>query len=238
MHAIDTPGFRRANLVSLLIISATGFLQGQTPTQTVSTPPPPDVHEKRILGIIPNFRSSAGLTEYKPLTVKDKFRIARDDSFDRGTVVLGMAFGAQAQLTNANPSFGQGIKGYSQYAATGYGDYLIGNMMTEGVFPSILHQDPRFFRQGTGSGWSRLGHSVKQIFWTRKDSGGYEFNYSEFVGNAAAVAISNAYYVDNRTVGDNVSKFGTQIAVDMAGNILKEFGPDVMRKFSRKHPKN
>lgn len=237
MNAMNPPGFRHTFFMSLLAITA-GMLQAQTPTPNVPTTAAPEVTEKRILGIIPNFRSSAGLTEYKPLSVKDKFRIARDDSFDRGTVVLGMIFGAEAQLTSANPSFGQGIKGYSQYAATGYGDYLIGNMMTEGVFPSLLHQDPRFFRQGTGSSWSRLGHSVKQIFWTRKDSGGYEFNFSEFGGNAASVAISNAYYVDNRTVGDNVSKLGTQIAVDMAGNILKEFGPDVMRKFSRKRPKN
>ncbi len=218
-------------LLTLSALAAAGTINAQTTQQ-------PDQQEKRILGIIPNSRSSGGLTEYKPLTVKDKFKIARDDSFDRGTVVLGMVFGAQAQLTNANPSFGQGMKGYSQYAATGYGDYLIGNMMTEGVFPSLLHQDPRFFRRGTGSGWVRLGHSVKQIFWTRRDAGGYEFNYSEFGGNAAAVAISNAYCADNRTASDAISKWGTQIAVDLAGNILKEFGPDITRKLSRRRNRN
>ncbi len=35
--------------------------------------------------------------------------------------------------------------------------------MTEGVFPSMLHQDPRYFRRGTGGKWSRLGYAVGQI---------------------------------------------------------------------------
>ena len=102
--------------------------------------------------------------------------------------------------------------------------------MTEAVFPTLLHQDPRYFRRGTGSGWSRLGYAVRQIFWTHRDSGGTQFNYSEIVGNSVAVAISNAYYADNRTADSAVSKLGVQIGVDMAANILKEFWPEVDRK--------
>jgi hypothetical protein len=79
---------------------------------------------------------------------------------------------------------------------------------------------------------------MAQIFWTHKDSGGTQFNYSEVIGNSTAVAISQAYYPDNRTVSDAVSKLGTQIGVDMASNILKEFWPDVARKFDRKHRAN
>ena len=102
--------------------------------------------------------------------------------------------------------------------------------MTEAVFPTLLHQDPRYFRRGTGSGWSRLGYAMGQIFWTHRDSGGVQFNYSEIAGNSVAVAISNAYYADNRTARDAVSKLGMQIGVDMAANILKEFWPEVERK--------
>jgi len=93
--------------------------------------------------------------------------------------------------------------------------------MTQAIFPMVLHQDPRYFQRGTGTGWSRLGYAMGQIFWTHRDSGGMQFNYSEIVDNSAAVAISNAYYADNR-----VTKLGMQIGVDMAANILKEFWPD------------
>jgi hypothetical protein len=54
------------------------------PAQTPATTPPP----KRILGIVPNYRTSSSLEEYKPITTKEKFKIATEDSFDPGTAVL------------------------------------------------------------------------------------------------------------------------------------------------------
>jgi hypothetical protein len=208
--------------------------------QTSSSDPVTDdrnqPHEsKRILGIIPNYRTSPSLRNYEPLTTREKFKIASQDAFDRGTIVLAALFGGQGQLTNANPSFGQGGAGFARYFGAAYGDFVIGDYMTEAVFPTLLHQDPRYFRRGTGSGWSRLRYAAGQIFWTHRDSGATQFNYSEIIGNSTAVAISNAYYADNRTVGDAVSKLGIQLGVDMAANILKEFWPEVERKLRRKH---
>jgi hypothetical protein len=105
--------------------------------------------------------------------------------------------------------------------------------MTEGVFPSILHQDPRYFRKGCCGKWSRLGYAAGQIFWTHTDKGTGQFNYSEILGNSTAVAISNAYYSDNRTASNAVGKLGTQLAVDAMSNILKEFWPEISHKFSK-----
>ena len=208
------------------------FSQSQAPAATDSTQP----ESKRIFGIIPNYRTSPSLQNYEPLTSGQKFKLASQDSFDRGTVALAALFAGEGQLTNSNPSFGQGAAGFGRYFGTAFGDFVIGDYMTESVFPTLLHQDPRYFRRGTGSGWSRLGYAMEQIFWTHRDAGGTQFNYSEVIGNSTAVAISNAYYPDNRTAGDGVSKLGIQIGVDMAGNILKEFWPDFERKFRRKHP--
>ena len=196
---------------------------------------PPEPEQKRIFYIIPNFRTSPSLAHYTPLTAAQKFKIATQDSFDRGTFVLGAVFAGEAQLAGDSPSFGTGASAYGRYFATSYADFVIGDYMTEAVFPSLLHQDPRYFRRGYGSNMSRLGYAVGQIFWTHGDSGRGQFNFSELGGNATAVAISNAYYPDSRDVADGVSKFGTQIGVDMASNILKEFSNDLSRKFSKKH---
>jgi hypothetical protein len=190
---------------------------------------------KRIFGIIPNYRTSPSLHPYHPLTPSGKFKIASEDSFDRGTFVLAAAFAGESQLTNSNRAFGQGMAGYGRYFGTSYADFVIGDYMTEAIYPTLLHQDPRYFRRGTGGAWSRIGYSVGQLFWTHTDSGGTQFNYSEVLGNATAVAISNAYYTDNRDFSDAATKLGTQIGVDLASNILKEFWPDWHRKFSRKH---
>ena len=148
--------------------------------------------------------------------------------------ILAAAFAADAQLTNASRSFGQGVTGYARYFGASYGDFVIGNYMSEAIFPALLHQDPRYFRRGIGNKWSRMGYAVGQIFWTHTDSDRTQFNYSEILGNSTAVAISNAYYQDNRSATNSAGKLGMQIGVDMASNVLKEFWPDVSRKFSRK----
>jgi hypothetical protein len=207
-----------------------------TPESSTPLPPePPPLESKRIFGIIPKNRTWPSLTDYKPLSPKQKFAIARQDSFDRGTIILAAAFAADAQLTNANPAFGQGGRGYARYFGASYGDLVIGNYMSEAIYPTLLHQDPRYFRRGIGSTWSRLGYSIGQIFWTHTDSDRTQFNYSEILGNSTAVAISNAYYQDNRSAANSGTKLGTQLGVDMASNVLKEFWPDVSRRFSRKN---
>ncbi|MES1257021.1 MAG: hypothetical protein ABUS51_01270 [Acidobacteriota bacterium] len=211
--------------------SLNGPVQANQPETSSSQPP----SSKHVLGIIPNFRTTPEMVHYEPILPKEKFRIASQDSFDRGTLALAAIFAAQAQFTNGNPSFGQGVAGYSKYLATAWGDFAIGNYMTEGIFPTLLHQDPRYFRRGRGSTLSRLGYAAGQIFLTHGDSGHTQFNFSEVVGNSVAVAISNAYYADNRTARDAGSKLGVQLGVDMASNVAKEFWPDLERRFGRKH---
>jgi hypothetical protein len=189
---------------------------------------------KRIFGIVPNYRTSPCLRNYEPLTPKEKFKIASQDSFDRGTFVLAAAFAGEAQLTNSNPSFGQGAAGYARYLGTSYADFVIGDYMTEAIFPSLLRQDPRYFRKGSGAAWRRFGYACAQVLLTHNDSGKTAFNYSEIIGNSTAVTISTAYYSDNRDARDAGVKLVSQLGVDMAANILKEFWPDLNRKFSRK----
>jgi len=224
--------FRARVFLAVLFPVASSLALGQ---QTSPTPNPDQPEDKRIFWIIPNYRTSPSLHPYEPLTAEEKFRIATEDSFDRGTAALAVLFAGEAQLTNATPAFGEGVKGYARYLGTSYADFVIGDMMTEAVFPAVLHQDPRYFRRGTGSGWSRLASAAGQIFWTHADSDHAQFNFSEIIGNSTAVAISTAYYPDNRTATNAISKLGVQLGVDMASNVLKEFWPDINRKLSRNH---
>ena len=232
--------FRLSSVICLLVLnSPVGFsqqtalpdpaLQQQSPP-----PPPPQPQHKRIFGIIPNYRTYPTLKDYKPLSAGAKFKIFANDTFDRGSFMLAGVFAGKGFLANDTPTFGHGVSGFSKYYAAGYGDVAIGNFMTEALFPVMLHQDPRYFRRGTGSGWSRAGHAIGQIFWTKTDTSNMQFNYSEVLGNATAAAISLSYYPDNRTAGTVASKLAIQLGIDMAGNVLKEFWPDVARKLSRK----
>ena len=195
----------------------------------------PDENSKRIFWIIPNFRTTQELAIYQPLTTSQKFKLATRDAFDRGTFALAALFAGYGQLTNSDPSLGQGVAGYARYFGTSYGDFMIGDYMTEAIFPTLLHQDPRFFRRGRGGGWSRFFYAAGQVFLTKGDTGHTQFNFSEVLGNSSAVAISMAYYPDRRDAADAVTSLGTQIGVDMASNVLKEFAPDITRKLPHKH---
>jgi len=202
--------------------------------QASPVPTPTQPADKRILWIIPNYRTSPSLHPYKPLTPEEKFKIATKDSFDPGNIALAALFAGEAQLTHATPAFGQGVEGYARYLGMSYANFVIGNMMTEAIYPVALHQDPRYFRRGAGSAWSRLASATGQVFWTHTDSDHTQFNSSEIAGRSTAVAISTAYYPDNRTAANAVSRLSVQLGVHMASNILKEFWPDMNRKRSRK----
>jgi hypothetical protein len=191
--------------------------------------------DKRIFGVLPNYRTAEDTGTYQPLTPKQKFRIAYKDSFDWPVYMVSGAFAALYQLEDSNPSFGQGLKGYAKRYATSYADQSLGNVLTEGLFPSILHEDPRYFRHPYGSKKSRVVYAASRILVTRTDSGGTCFNYSELVGNSIATGLSNLYYPESRTFSDNIEKLGVQLATDAFSNVLKEFWPDVKRKWFKKN---
>ncbi len=210
-------------LVALLLLCSRSAVAQAPP------PAPPctaDAEPKRIFGIIPNYRTSPNVKAFTPLSIREKWSIVKDDSLDRGTFMLALGFGGEAMFFESSPSFGHGLAGYARYSAAAYADWTLGNVMTEGLYPTVLHQDPRYFRRGDGSTWSRLRYAMSQTLWTHADSGRFQVNYSELVGNTTAVAISTLYYPDNRTLGASVSKVAVQIGVDMAANLLKEFSPD------------
>jgi len=188
----------------------------------------------RVFGVLPNYRTADSSLEGTVLTPSQKLNIARKDSFDYPLVLTAAAFAGLGQLADQQPSFGQGLKGYGHRLATNYADQALGNMFTEGVYPVLLHEDPRYFRRATGSIASRTFYALTRVIVTHKDSGGTRFNYSEWVGNVTAVAISNAYYPDNRNFLDNGTKLLTQVGTDAVSQVLKEFWPDIKRKMFHK----
>jgi len=194
--------------------------------------------DKRIFGVLPNNRTTENSIPFHPITAKQKMTIAYKDSFDWPVYPTSGLFATLYQLENQNPSFGQGMAGYAKRLATSYGDQMIGNMMTEGIVPSLMHEDPRYFRLGEGSKISRTWYAVTRIFVDRKDSGRASFNFSEWGGNALGTAISNAYYPDTRNISDNVTKLLIACGTDAFSNVLKEFWPDVKRKLHHQKAKD
>ena len=189
----------------------------------------------RLFGVLPNYTTVENEDLFGPLSAKGKFKLAAESSFDPYTFPFIGFIALIGQAENTEPSYGQGFAGYGKRYGTSYGDAIIGTFMTTAVFPSLLHQDPRYYQLGHGSFSHRTLYSVSRIFVTRTDAGHNEFNTSEIAGNAVPAGISNLYHpADDRTVTNTVSVWATDVMWDTVSNVAKEFWPDIRRKISHK----
>jgi hypothetical protein len=194
----------------------------------------PQTVDKRILGVLPNYRTADGTAPFKPISAKVKLTIAAKDSFDWPNYIIGGVFAGLYQLEAQHPDFGQGVAGYGRYYGTSYADQVIGNMLSEGFMPILLHEDPRYFRKGQGSKWGRAGYALTRVLICKTDAGNRTFNFAEVLGNGMGASISNLYYTDDRGFSNTMTRMSTQIATDALSNVLKEFWPDIKRHLHRK----
>jgi hypothetical protein len=186
--------------------------------------------KQRIFGIIPNFYVSYDQNP-APLTAKLKFQLAAKVAFDPITFV-GVGIAAAAEQAGDHPDYPQGWKGYAERYGAAYTNGFTDIMIGGAILPSLLHQDPRYFYQGTGTTKSRILHAVSSPFMCRGDNGRPQPNYSTIGGDLASAAISNAYYPEsNRGVGLVLGNFLIGTGQRAAANLAQEF---VLRRLTHK----
>lgn len=179
--------------------------------------------KQRILGVVPNFYISY-TWDAVPLTTRQKYSLAAHDEFDITTFIgAGVNAGIQ-QASNSFAGYGQGAAGYGKRYAASFGDSLFANYFSHAVYPSIFHQDPRYFYQGSGSMKSRALHAASFAIITRNDRGQNVPNYSYLLAAATAGAISNLYYPHaDRGLNLVFTNAAIGIAGRAGGTILREF---------------
>jgi hypothetical protein len=197
--------------------------QEQIATQQVTV----EEHQ-RVLGIFPNFYVTYD-PEPVPLTTKLKFRLAYKADTDVMTFV-GVIFIATIYQAGDIPNYGQGWDAYAKRVAAGYADTTTDIFIGGAILPSLLHQDPRYFYQGSGTTKSRARHAILSPFVCRGDNGKPQPNYSSLGGDLASGAISNFYYPQsNRGAGLVFQGFLVTTGVRMVNGLVQEF---VLRKLT------
>ena len=187
--------------------------------------------KQRVLGIIPNFYVTYEKNP-APLSSRLKFQLAFRALTDPVTTV-GFALNAGMYQMAGYPRYSEGAKGYGQRLgatfAGGYTKVLIG----EAVLPSLLHEDPRYFYQGTGTTRSRLFHAISSPFITMRDDGRRGINYSDIGGDLASGAIANLYYPDSQRGAGLVARSALIGAGGrMANSLIQEF---VLHRVAARH---
>jgi len=191
--------------------------------------PPPQT--KRILDIIPNFRSVSVDQKLPPESVKDKFKTATADSFDYSSIWLPGVIAAYNLGTNQYPEFHQGAAGYARYFWHAAVDQTSENYMVEFIVPTITHEDSRYYTLGRGGFMKRTRYALSRAVVTRTDSGRETFNFSEVFGAGGSAGLSALYYPSReRSFGNVGSQWGLDVGIDAASFVVKEFWPDINRK--------
>jgi hypothetical protein len=247
-------GFVRAACLLLFVIcvlalSAAGLAQqASNPNGTSSSAALPDAPQsaqstpqkaadderlpqtKRILGIVPNFRSVSTDQTLPPQSVKDKFMETTQDSFDYSSILIPGVIAGYSMASNAYPEFHQGAAGYARYFWHAAVDQTSENYMVEFIVPVITREDTRYYTLGRGGFAKRTGYAISRVVITRTDAGNETFNISEVVGAGASAGLSSLYYPSReRSFSNTASEWGVDLGIDAASFLAREFWPDINR---------
>lgn len=183
---------------------------------------------KRILFIIPNFRSVSADVKLPPTTSREKFKLFLEDSFDYSAFVEVALVAGDADLHKSEPEFHHGAPAYARYYWHSFADNTDGNLMTEALVPMATREDPRYYTLGHGGFVRRSVYSVSRLIITRDNQGNATPNFSEIVGNGAASGIANLYYPGaDRTWTKTGQRWVLQVGIDGLANLVKEFWPNI-----------
>jgi hypothetical protein len=204
------------------------------PQVSPTTPGNPDEEygkqNKRILGIVPNYRAVSANTKLPPLNFKSELWLATQDTFDYSDFIFVAALSGIDMAGKSQPTFGQGAEGYGKYYWHVFADTGIENYMAEAIVPFATREDPRYYTMGKGGFPKRAGYAFSRLLITRTNSGGSTFNLSEIVGAGGAAGIGNLYYpAEANPWVKTYQRWGTQVGLDGVFNVVKEFWPDINR---------
>lgn len=189
---------------------------------------------QRIGGILPNFYSSYDWNA-PPMGTKQKLKLSFRSIIDPVSFLTMAGAAGVQQYRNTFPAYGGGMEGYGKRYAVNVADNATGVLLSRGVYPSLFHQDPRYFYKGTGSFHSRLLYAISSAVITRGDDGRWKPNYSHVLGNFSAAGISNLYYPASDRGASLVLFNGlASTASNAFSNVFREF---VFKKVTSHVPK-
>lgn len=180
------------------------------------------VHQ-RIGGVIPNFYSTYDWNA-PPMQAKQKFQLAVRSIIDPVSFLSVAGVAGAEQYQGVFPAYGSGIEGYGKRYGAALANHVSGTLLGRAVFPSIFHQDPRYFYKGKGSIPSRMLYAISAAVIARGDDGRWQPNYSHVLGNFSAAAISNLYYPASDRGASLVVLNGLgNTGADAVSNLIREF---------------
>lgn len=179
--------------------------------------------QQRVAGVIPNFYSAYDWNA-PPMLAKQKVQLSVRGLIDPVSFLAVAGIAGAEQNRGIFPAYGGGIEGYGKRYGAAMANRVSGALLGRAVYPAIFHQDPRYFYKGKGSITSRTLYAISAAVMTRSDSGRWEPNYSQVLGNFSAAALSNLYYPEADRGGSLVLLNGlSETGGNAVSNLIREF---------------
>jgi hypothetical protein len=193
--------------------------------------------KQRTVGILPAFNVSYR-QDAVSMSPGQKMRLAFRSSTDPVSFAAAFLVAGYHEAKDDDKGFGWGLQGYGKRSGAAYLDAFDGTMIGNGILPVVLHQDPRYFRMGQGTITHRLFFAVATTVICKHDNTGkWEPNYSNVLGNLASGGISNLYYPSSGSgIGQTFTNGMIVTAEGAMGSVFQEFWPDVSRKVLHRDP--
>jgi hypothetical protein len=162
------------------------------------------------------------------LPVRQKFMLFTRDTFEPATFILAGFDAGISQASNDDPTFGQGAEGFGRRYGAAFADRVSSEFFGTFLYPTILHEDPRYFRMGHGPKTTRFIHAFNHAFVTHTDTGKHTFNFSEWLGAGSTTALGNLYHPGNlRGFQPAARRTAYTVLFDVGFDVIREFWPEV-----------
>ena len=203
-----------------------------TPPATLPDAPPPQVPESR-----------AGDAIYAPVAVgADTTRLKLQEyvvlTFGPRAVV-SPAFTAAIRMARPPSGFPRDWKDGAEAFGRNYGEALGSKVALEtGRYGTaiLLHEDFRYRRSPTATGFGRLFHAIGYTFVDQSDSGHRRLAVANFVGAAAGGFTAAAILPDGyNSVGDGAKDSAARFGGLAFSNVTREYSPEIARAFRALH---
>jgi hypothetical protein len=178
------------------------------------------------------------VAQNQQLSKHEKFKVFLRYTYSPYTFA-GAGFNAGlAQATGGWHSYGGGMEGYGKRYGAALADAESGGFFGAFLFPVLLHEDPRYIRSTSHKMAPRAEYALSRVFVTHDEHGNKTPNFSLTLALFASSALANAYYPrDNRGPGDTAVRAANGLLGTGEMNLLREFLPDIRRKFGKHEPK-
>lgn len=171
------------------------------------------------------------------LTPIDKLKLSLMSRLTPGEAASTVLGAAWSQARNSRPNYGTDRGAFGERMGALAIKQTSQAFFSYGVFPALLHQDPRYYILGDTRPFKRrIVYSAVTVVITQNDQGNSVINSSRLAGIAAATALTTAYYPkENHGFGNESKAFAASIATAVLNSELHEFGGDIFHLFRHKH---